>query len=568
MGRPEKKNMDTKDDLIQRIIAHKMGQVAQSQQNSTDSEERTAALRLERDPGRTSGRITNTTNLGARTIPSFVSQHSHQPPGLYDTNIGIMGQLELMQNEKYVCDLRDIHNSDSSGNNPSNPPLRSILSCRTCGRWSFSDHVELLLHENLCSVNLMKDTMIPRQHMPNNQNLIRHSINRDTVSDINTSLAKGTVRRLTHVPSSLPMRSSTRTRTPENHQENTSPVQFSKYLSPGIPYEEWVTPLQHFVSRHCVEFFIVSTSDIHLYSSEVNGHCVHAGLIGIRCPCCHKIENKEKSRARGRVEVNDGSIYFPHTIASIYSTTFDLLQHHTHICEYVPQDILTQYNKLKTDDASTPKSRQYWIECARALGLVDTAHGIQPSSCTSLVIPSENSTSPPITLSDSHLMTQKTDTLSSIINDKRTCFRDIEGGPLVEPKYKHLATDYSYTLMSQVQATTFLKSDCRNKLMNHPIGFPGLVCSHCNGEHGCGRLFRSSIKTMSDTSKTLNVLHSHMLRCKQCPTRVKVGLQTLRLRHDKERSEMRFGSQKAFFVCVWNKLHGEMPSDTAKVCNK
>jgi len=564
MGRLEKKKMHTKDELIRKIVVHKMEQAAQSQQNSIDFEKRIVTLRLERDYERTSARIHNSTHLVARVIPSVVSQHSHQHPGLYDTSIGIMGRQELMQNEKYVCDLRNIHNSNPSENNTMTPPLRSILSCCNCGRWPFPNHVELLLHENLCSVNFMKDTMIPQRHVPNNQTLIRYSINQDTVSDINMSLTKGTVCRSTHVPSSLPMRSSTSTRTPENSQEGTSSVQISDSLSIGIPYEEWVTPLQHFVSRHCAEFFIVSTSDIYLYSSKVNGHVIHAGLIGIRCPYCHKIEDENKSRTNSKVEVNEGRMYFPHTIASIYSTTLDLLQHHTPICDYVPQDILKQYNTLNTDDISSSKSRQYWIECARSLGLADTSHGIQSSSRTSLMIPSESGMLPPVTLSDPHLMIQKTNALSSIVEGKRALFRDIEGGPLVDPKYKHLATDYSYTLMSQVQSCTFLESDRRNKLMNHPIGFPGLACSHCYNEHGCGRFFRSNIKTMSDTSKTLDVLLSHMLRCKQCPIRVKVRLQTLRLKHDKERSDMRFGSQKAFFVCIWKKLHGEMPSDTAK----
>jgi len=557
--------MDNTDDLIQRIVAQQMGRVAQARQNSINFDKRIDALRLERDYERTSAHIANSTDLAARMIPSVASQHSRQQRGLYDTNIGMISRPEMIRNE-IISGFRDLHHYDPSGNDLMNPPLQSRVSCRICGRWPFSNHVELLLHESSCSVNFTGDAMIPRQHVPNNETLIRHSINRDIVSDINMSLAKGIARKLAPVPSSLPIRYSTSTSTSGNCQEAASSAQLSDSLSLAIPDEERVTSLQHFVSRHCVEFFIVSTYfDICLYSSNAKGQRIHAGQIGIRCPHCHKIEDKKESGINSRDKASKGSVYFPPAITSIYSATLDLLQHHTHVCEYVPRDIMKRYNELNASDASSVKSRQYWIERAKVLGLVDTGHGIQSSSCTSLMIPSESSALPPVTLSDSHLMTQKTDDLPLITDDKRNIFRDIEGGPLVDPKYKYLATDYTYALLSQVQACTFLESDRRNKRKHHPIGFAGLACSHCYSEHGCGRFFPSNIKTMSDTSKTLDVLHSHMLRCQQCPLRVKVGLQTLRLRHDEERSKMRFGSQKAFFVCIWKRLHGETPSDNAKV---
>jgi len=163
---------------------------------------------------------------------------------------------------------------------------------------------------------------------------------------------------------------------------------------------------------------------------------------------------------------------------------------------------------------------------------------------------------------------KKTGSSPSMVGGENTLFSDIEGGPLVAPEYKYLATAYSYALLSQMQACAFTEADRLGKRKGLTLGFAGLACRHCYGGYGSGRFFPSNIKTMSDTSKTLNVLHSHMMRCRKCPIRVKVGLQTLRLGHDEERSRMKFGSQKAFFVNIWKKLHGESPLDGRKVSHK
>ena len=165
-------------------------------------------------------------------------------------------------------------------------------------------------------------------------------------------------------------------------------------------------------------------------------------------------------------------------------------------------------------------------------------------------------------------MMQHTDALPLTIDKASASFRDIEGGPLVDPKDKYLATTYSYALLSQTEACTFKESDRHGKRICLPLGFAGLACRHCNSENSRGRFFPSNIKTMSDTSKTLNVLHSHMLRCQQCPFRVKVGLQNLMLKHDEERCKMKFGSQKAFFIHIWKRLHGKRPFDGGMVSHK
>ena len=210
------------------------------------------------------------------------------------------------------------------------------------------------------------------------------------------------------------------------------------------------------------------------------------------------------------------------------------------------------------------------MESAKALGLIDTPNGIQFSTIGVQRLPhaaeifsTDHGASPESNL----LLLPKAISTSSIVGGENSLFSDIEGGPLVAPEYKYLATAYSYALLSQMQACVFTEADRLGKRKGLPLSFAGLACRHYYGGYGSGRFFPSNIKTMSDTSKTLNVLHSHMMRCRKCPSRVKVGLQTLRLGHDEERSKMKFGSQKAFFVNIWKRLHGERPLDGRKVSN-
>eukprot|EP00978_Attheya_sp_CCMP212_P028780 scaffold100331_cov51-Attheya_sp.AAC.2 len=62
-------------------------------------------------------------------------------------------------------------------------------------------------------------------------------------------------------------------------------------------------------------------------------------------------------------------------------------------------------------------------------------------------------------------------------------------------------------------------------------------------------------KTFADVSKTLNVLHAHLVKCASCPEDVVEHLQTLKERHPKEKAGKAFGAQKIFFELVWNRLN-------------
>ena len=87
-----------------------------------------------------------------------------------------------------------------------------------------------------------------------------------------------------------------------------------------------------------------------------------------------------------------------------------------------------------------------------------------------------------------------------------------------------------------------------------PPGFPGLACCHCFGGYGSGRFSPSSINTLSDTSKTLNVLHNHMIRCRKCRTEVGEHLQQqqqlLQQRHNQLQPQQQQRLQQQLLVLL------------------
>jgi DNA-directed RNA polymerase subunit RPC12/RpoP len=325
--------------------------------------------------------------------------------------------------------------------------------------------------------------------------------------------------------------------------------------------KDWLTPLHCFVRAHCVEVFTATESDVQ-FPSKGKRKPIQIGQVGIRCPHC---SSKAPAKARER-----GSVYFPTSISSIYNATMNLLQRHLHSCPDVPDEVMRRYETLKADDARSGTSKRYWIESALSLGLVDTPYGIRHSALTPPPLPS--------------LSQSQEDVARRHSNDEASYFHhhhpddhhamDRGGGTyadgsatadhlstntsasLLNEADKPYATDFSYLLMDQMQPCVFTEADRLGKRKGLPPGFPGLACRHCFGGYGSGRFFPSTIKTLSDTSKTLNVLHNHMMRCRKCPAETKERLERQRVSHDDERAKMKFGSQKAFFGRIWERLHG------------
>jgi len=129
--------------------------------------------------------------------------------------------------------------------------------------------------------------------------------------------------------------------------------------------------------------------------------------------------------------------------------------------------------------------------------------------------------------------------------------------PLVQPKDQEHATRFSFAVLSEVEPCKFEGRDKKGKRSTLPIGFPGLACRYCRGAVGrTGRYFPSTIKTMSDTKKTLMAIYRHLRQCGLCPGTVLDNLEQRVQEHSVERLLKKGrGSQKAFFRKIWNRLH-------------
>eukprot|EP00934_Nitzschia_sp_Nitz4_P006842 Nitzschia sp. Nitz4//scaffold62_size106224//66051//68669//NITZ4_004361-RA/size106224-processed-gene-0.56-mRNA-1//-1//CDS//3329555871//6832//frame0 len=364
------------------------------------------------------------------------------------------------------------------------------------------------------------------------------------------------------------------------------------------PDKDWLTPLHCFVRSECVQVFTATEQDV-ATPSKGKRKPIQVGQVGIRCPHCHH----EESGARER-----GSVYYPTSISSIYNATMNLLQRHLHNCTSVPPEIMQRYESLKSDDARSGTSKKYWVESALSLGLVDTVNGIRYSALTPPPLPSSKEVPPIVKVRQQQKgYTSGADVKGDISKQSNMSMPDGMGASspnmgvnnntmplagmgnqpgnnasgdgdglqddglgngmgtaLVADDDKHYATAFSFYLLSQMQPCAFTEADRLGKRKGLPTGFPGLACRHCFGGYGSGRFFPSSIKTLSDTSKTLNVLHNHMMRCRKCPPEIRDLLANHRKQHDEQRAKMKFGSQKAFFARIWDRLHKKDKNVTAK----
>jgi len=355
---------------------------------------------------------------------------------------------------------------------------------------------------------------------------------------------------------------------PEYHVNPETLGMITRPLCLAMPTDkDWLTPLHCFVRRHCVEVFTACADDV-AHPAKGKRKPIQVGQVGIRCPFCH-VPGDPNNRERG-------SVYYPTTISSIYNATMNLLQRHLHSCPSVPDNIMEQYQTLKGDDARSGTSKKYWVESSLSLGLVDTPSGIrysnlEPPPLPQLSFHQQTTSSNKTRDTADDLFTTKSnaspDTPPKDGEEGSTTEKVLSTGPsgsevapaalLVEPEDKPYATQFSYELLCQMQPCVFTEADRLGKRKGLPAGYAGLACRHCFGGYGSGRFFPSSIKTLSDTSKTLNVLHNHMLKCRKCPPDVKNTLEKYRVHHDDERAKMKFGSQKAFFARIWARLHGD-----------
>ena len=124
---------------------------------------------------------------------------------------------------------------------------------------------------------------------------------------------------------------------------------------------------------------------------------------------------------------------------------------------------------------------------------------------------------------------------------------------------RKLVSEFTNGIVDQMQIATFSPRDRKGKRSAFPSGYIGMSCRHCNGMNGrTGRYFPSSIKTISDSKKSLYAMYKHLSTCKCCPADVKKTLSASFEKHTEDRKKnRRQGTQRAYFRKIWQSLHPE-----------
>lgn len=312
----------------------------------------------------------------------------------------------------------------------------------------------------------------------------------------------------------------------------------------------WLTPLHCFVRKNCVEVFTATADDSFKTPTKGKRRTISEGQIGIRCPHCNKSDSGSTALDKNDVS-SRGSVYYPNSIGNVYNATMNLLQRHLFFCPQMPPEILKKYSNLKKDDARSGTSKMYWVESAKSLGFVDTLSGIKLSAK-----PPPSPPVPDMSLRQDETAAARKRTRDLLSNDEGNDGDAKDGGtelsskdvtedtsPLVFPDDDKFTT-FSFLLMSNMRRCVFTEADRLGKRKGLTNGFAGLACRHCFGGFGSGRFFPSSIKTLSDTSKTLDVIFNHFERCREVPKSVITELAEAKKTHEAERANLKFGSQK------------------------
>jgi len=479
-------------------------------------------------------------------------------PGMYN---GMMGTMPSRHSSFGLGS--SMHSQTSHGSvSQSSSRSQNWWICQVCNAKAFSSHEEAMAHEATCQESRRGVSAVDQLGASTHSIMSNSLHNAQLLNDMSQRSAFSLGMDSSHHSGYSDLQSATRQ---EAARMSNGP--FARLTEP-MPLamasdKDWLTPLHCFVRRHCVEIFTATDNDV-ATPSKGKRKPIQVGQIGIRCPHCHAFESTSNNKSRER-----GSVYYPTTISSIYNATMNLLQRHLHSCPAVPADIMRRYETLKADDARSGTSKRYWVESALSLGLVDTPSGIRysalrppppplnPQQQQQQEIQSQSNGFYNAKKSGAQSESQEEDKNKGSSQSAPEDMDSSASDPLVTPEDKPYSTTFSYHLLLQMQRCNFTEADRLGKRKGLPPGFPGLACRHCFGGYGSGRFFPSSIKTLSDTSKTLNVLHNHMMRCRKCPTEIRDSLESLRKSHDDERSKMKFGSQKAFFARIWKRLHGD-----------
>ena len=248
----------------------------------------------------------------------------------------------------------------------------------------------------------------------------------------------------------------------------------------------------------------------------------------------------------------------------------------------MPRDVRNKIEQLKVSCSSRGGRKQYWIDSAKRLGLVDTPHGIHfgrdplgplpPLSGPSVNskegrqrkrAPAKPALAPSVPAAEPAVAAPPTPKVQERIIEPVELLPPppppVDDRPLVFPEDKELISDFLYLTLEQMSPCVLMEADRVGCYKTRQLGFPGLACRHCVGQAGCGRYFPASEASLSQTTTSQTIMN-HVRNCRRCPIEIRENLEIMKrskLGPDGKRSEKpKHGGRKVFFHRLWCRIQG------------
>jgi hypothetical protein len=202
-------------------------------------------------------------------------------------------------------------------------------------------------------------------------------------------------------------------------------------------------------------------------------------------------------------------------MSGIYNAVQQMYRMHISRCDRIPKELKSKLTTLETYQQSNRGGRkQYWIDSAKRMGMVDTQFGIHYGRDPSEPLPAYVAVSASLEDDD--------------MNEDKTVQAEPEYYPLVLPEDRDLISDYLYLAMEQMQPCNLMDADRVGCYKGRKTGFPGMACKHCVGQAGCGRYFPATEASLSQTT-TSQTIANHVRNCRRCPIDIREQLEFMKM---------------------------------------
>ena len=228
-------------------------------------------------------------------------------------------------------------------------------------------------------------------------------------------------------------------------------------------------------------------------------------------------------------------------------------------------------NSFSSDRALALDTALHSTSSLREIGLAVGKHDNSPSMNLSSEVAARSSSKNQEDRNNTCLGTKKESTDAKTPNafdipisaTNTATSQELQLRELISARDRSITSKFTSHIIDQLDFVYFVEADRRSHRTHLPIGFRGFGCRYCHSAPGkSGRFFPSSLKTLSDTKKTLYALRAHLLKCPDTPDDVKQYLHYLFTTHLAEVKTLKVNSsQRAFFRKIWKCLRSSSEGD-------